>query len=83
MLGEEKVVEKLVHVPGDVFAGITAEQLGLVVMLLEEWATELGEAKDAAGLLSTEMLVEVTAFEWVAEALRKVRGIVESEGTNQ
>jgi hypothetical protein len=83
MLGEEKVVEKLVHVPGDVFVGITAGQLERAASMLEELAVGIWKLLNVMQERPEAMMVEAVAFEWVVEALRKVRGIVESEGTNQ
>lgn len=70
------MVEKLVHVPGDVFVGITAGQLDRAASMLEEVAAAIWKATAPGAEDEAAMLVEVTAFEWVADALRKVEEIV-------
>ena len=70
------MVEKLVHVPGDVFVGITAGQLDRAASMLEEVALGIWKSLNVMSERPEKMIVEAVAFEWVAEALRKVEEVV-------
>lgn len=71
------MAEKLVHVPGDVFAGITEWQLERAASMLEELAGGIWAIMVPGSEQEADMRAEVIAFEWVAEALRKVGAVVE------